>query len=145
VRDGVPPINLATTAGDVRFFKMSQMFILNPNVRLDLNGQVQIDSDGDGLADAEEVRSGLNPLKTRTNGYCLDSLVARQAFASRCESFASGSACDPQLDSDGDGLNQCDEIVLGTDPFDFDTDGNSIPDFSLFAVGDFSATACVWA
>lgn len=135
VKDGVPPFNLATTAGDVRFFKMSQMFILNPNVRLDLNGQVQIDSDGDGLADVEEVRSGLNPLKTRTNGYCLDSLLARQAFASRCESFASGSACDPQLDSDGDGLNQCDEIVLGTDPFDFDTDGDAIPDFLEWVYG----------
>lgn len=135
VRDGVPPFNLATTAGDVRFFKMSQMFILNPNVRLDLNGQVQIDSDGDGLSDPEEASSGLNPLKTRTNGYCLDSFLARQAFRSRCQSFASGSACDPQLDSDGDGLNQCDEIVLGTDPFDFDTDGDSIPDLLEWIYG----------
>lgn len=135
VRDGVPPFDLAPAAGDVRFFKMSHMVILNPNVRLDLNGVTQVDSDGDGLFDADEARLNLNPHHTRSNGYCLDSLIARQAFSSRCQSFASGSACDPQLDSDGDGLNQCDEMVLGTDPFDFDTDGDAIPDFLEWIYG----------
>ena len=33
------------------------------------------------------------------------------------------------------GLNQCEEIILGTDSFDFDTDGDAIPDFLEWLYG----------
>ena len=130
-----PPFDLAAPESETKLFKMTNLFILNPNVRLDQNGQVRVDTDGDGLFDSEEISLQLDPHQSRTNGYCLDSLMARQSFAPRCRSFAYGSACDPQLDSDGDGLNQCEEIILGTDPFDFDTDGDSIPDFFEWMYG----------
>lgn len=135
VVDSEPPFDLAAPESETKLFKMTNMFILNPNVRVDQNGQVRSDSDGDGLFDHEEVALGMDPLRSRTNGYCLDSLMARQSFAPRCRSFANGSACDPQLDSDGDGLNQCEEIILGTDPFDFDTDADAIPDFFEWLYG----------
>ena len=34
----------------------------------------------------------------------------------------------PEMDSDGDGLNDSYEMELGFDPFDFDSDGDGIPD-----------------
>lgn len=43
-------------------------------------------------------------------------------------SLADAGLCNTNLDSDGDGLNECDEITLGTDPYDFDTDGDGLPD-----------------
>ena len=135
VDDQDPPFDLATPAMETKLYKMTNMFIFNPNVRVDLNGITRTDADGDGLFDEEERALGLDPYATRTNGYCLDSIMANGAFAQRCDSFAYGSACDPSLDSDGDGLNQCEEIILGTDSFDFDTDGDALPDFLEWLYG----------
>jgi len=36
--------------------------------------------------------------------------------------------CDPDLDEDGDGLSQCEEEELGTDPAERDSDGDGFDD-----------------
>jgi len=109
-------------------FKVTHFFILNPNARLDANGQMQVDSDGDGISDNDEIAAGLNPDLSRTNGYCLDGLRINATFNLRCQALADSKSCDATLDSDGDSLNECEESILGTDPYDFDTDGDGIPD-----------------
>lgn len=132
-----PPYSLPGSSSNSVSFKLTHLYVLNPNVRLDKNGVLAVDSDGDGLFDYEEVIAGTDPLKARTNGYCLDSMLASPAFGARCKAMAQSKSCDPTLDSDGDSLNECEESLLGTDPFDFDTDGDSIPD-SLEWIYDFN-------
>lgn len=123
-----PPFDLAPPKESNTTFKMTHLFILNPNVRVGLNGQMVIDSDGDGLSDVEEATLGTDPTKTRTNIGCLDSVMANPTFGPLCKALFDAKNCDATLDSDGDSLNECEELALGTDPYDFDTDGDAIPD-----------------
>ena len=43
--------------------------------------------------------------------------------------------CIRDRDSDGDGLDDADELALGTDPFDADTDGDGLTDGLEVAAG----------
>ena len=61
-----------------------------------------VDSDGDGLSDADEITGALNPY-----GGATDYLSA---------------------DSDGDGLSDWEEVGAGTNPNDTDTDGDGVSD-----------------
>jgi hypothetical protein len=61
-----------------------------------------VDSDGDGLSDADEITGSLNPY-----GAATDYLSA---------------------DSDGDGLSDGDEVAAGTNPNNVDTDGDGVSD-----------------
>lgn len=115
--------------------QMTHLFLLNPNYRLDSQGIFRIDSDGDGLFDDEEIKLGTSPYKQRTNGYCLDSFMANPAYALRCKNMAETKSCNPNWDADGDGLNECEESLLGTNPFDFDTDNDGIPDLYEWIYG----------
>jgi hypothetical protein len=107
---------------------MTDLYLLNLNYRMNSSGQMELDSDGDGVSDQLEIELGLDPRNSRSNGYVLDSLLAKPAFKERASAVAASNSCDPSLDSDGDSLNECDEMIIGTDPFDFDTDGDGIPD-----------------
>lgn len=129
------PFKLPGTRNTNIDYKITDLFILNPNVRFNQNGVLDVDSDADGLFDNEEVSFGTNPTLSRTNGYCLDGFMKNKAFADRCNDLARSHSCDPQLDSDGDSLNECEELLLGTDAFDFDTDGDSIPDYFEWLYG----------
>ena len=124
----IPPYRLANNSSGVTTFKVTHVFILNSNFKVDNNGHGLLDSDGDGLPDIRESQYGFKPEKARTNDLCLDVLVTEPAYRVRCESLYKAGLCDPRLDSDGDGLNECEELTIGTDPFDFDTDGDGIPD-----------------
>lgn len=59
--------------------------------------------------------------------------------------------CEPGADSDGDGLEDCDELELGTDPAAADSDGDGLSDAEeLDCVsdpldGDEGCYACGWA
>ncbi|NUN05296.1 MAG: hypothetical protein HUU57_06005 [Bdellovibrio sp.] len=120
---------LPGSANNAVSFKMTHMYVLNPNARFDKRTQkIEADSDGDGLFDSEESTMGTSLHLARTNGYCLDSLLVNPAFSERCQALSKAKSCDPNLDSDGDSLNECEEALLGTDPFNFDSDGDSIPD-----------------
>lgn len=124
-----PPFRLPGTSEDAMSFKLTNMYVLNLNARLNAQGELEADSDGDGVADATELALGLDMKRSRTNGVCLDIFMANPSFRERCMAMATARSCDPSLDSDGDTLNECEEALIGTDPFDFDTDNDSIPDF----------------
>ena len=67
------------------------------------------DTDGDGASDMVELVASFNPLET-------------DAFQG-CEDLEEKDA-----DTDRDGLTDCDEALIGTDPSLVDTDGDGIPD-----------------
>ncbi len=116
-------------------YRITNTYIFNPNVRLNQHGTLSVDSAGDGSFDADKIAAGLDPYNPRSNGVCLNSIYLNPSYQSRCQELGqlllNGSelGCDPQLDSDGDGLNECEEQIIGSDPYNFDSDGDSIPDF----------------
>jgi len=82
----------------------------NPTLDTDGDGIKNVldsDSDNDGLPDGVEVRLGLDPLRTDSNGNGIP---------------------DGSEDSDSDGLPNLEEILIHTDPANRDTDGDGIPD-----------------
>lgn len=70
--------------------------------RIPVASDTYVDSDGDGISDADEITGALNPY-----GGATDYLSA---------------------DSDGDGLSDWEEFGAGTDPNDADTDGDGVSD-----------------
>lgn len=78
-----------------------------------------IDTDGDGLTDAQEVKLGTNPNKADTDG---DGLTDGQEV--------NKYHTNPLVaDTDGDGLNDGDEVLTyHTDPLKKDTDGDGLTD-----------------
>ena len=145
INSEIPPYRIANSNTGITTFKTTHIFILNSNFKVDNNGLSQTDADGDGLPDDKEAVYGFDPITARTNKSCLDSLMIEEGFKSRCESLAISKLCNALLDSDGDGLNECEEMTIGTDPFDFDTDGDGIPDsteilYSLNPLNDDAKT-----
>jgi hypothetical protein len=83
-----------------------------------------VDSDGDGLTDAEEKEIGTDPNNPDTDG---DGLTDGQEIA-----FGS----DPlQRDSDDDGLSDFDEFMANTNPRLADTDGDGFSDSAEVYLG----------
>ncbi|HKJ45986.1 MAG TPA: OmpA family protein [Balneolales bacterium] len=78
-----------------------------------------IDTDGDGLTDAQEIKLGTNPNKADTDG---DGLTDGQEV--------NKYKTNPLVaDTDGDGLNDGDEVLTyKTDPLKKDTDGDGLTD-----------------
>lgn len=81
------------------------------------------DTDGDGLSDYDEIFVHFtDPLDPDTDGDgLLDGVEVDIAMGGGCPDPLNG-------DSDGDTLSDGDEIALGTDPCNSDTDGDGIPD-----------------
>ncbi len=101
-----------------------------------------LDSDGDGLSDAEEETTGTLPTLADTDGdgvtdnveifSGLDPVTAEVPTA--CMAVAIGA------DQDLDGLTDCDELLLGTEPTLVDSDGDGLPDL-LEVVGSIDYVA----
>lgn len=121
---------------------LRQIVVMNNNALL--RGKApEADSDGDGLSDREETLLLTNPLEPDTDGDGVgDGIEVRLA--------APGSAFDPLLpalfkecatladptaDRDLDGLGDCEEAVLRTNPYLVDSDLDGIPDWVEVRLG----------
>lgn len=93
------------------------------------------DTDGDGLPDSWEIRYGLNHLDGGFGGATASSVDldgdGRLDYVYNIADFLNGAWGDP----DNDGLNNRAEWLAGTNPFEFDTDGDGLGDFDSPATG----------
>ena len=120
-KNGKSPFSLFMSLKNNERYQVGQIFAINLNARVNSFGALEVDSDGDGVPDVLETLNGTDPSNPRSDGICLDSIKNTMGG---CITVG----CDPSLDVDGDGLNECEERTLGTDTNDFDTDGDGIPD-----------------
>ena len=93
----------------------------------------QIDSDADGIPDDEEIELGTSPTNPDTSGDGITDLVKILAGLDPVETEEEpfpgcGILPEPDFDSTADGLTDCDNRVLGTDPTLLDTSGDGMPD-----------------
>ena len=121
---------------------LREIVVMNNNALL--RGKApEADSDGDGLSDAEEIKLGTDPLNPDTDGDGVgDGIEVR--LASPGSEFdplvpAQFKECltltDPTADHDLDGLTDCEEAVLRTDPYLVDSDRDGIPDLVEVRLG----------
>lgn len=113
----------------------------NLNVRPGPDGPL-IDSDADGLTDDEERAQGTSPTNPDTDG---------DGVSDRVEVFGGFDPLMPEIpkpctnipigqDTDLDGLTDCDEALLGTEPSLIDSDGDGMPDrLEVFLQTDYLA------
>ncbi len=132
----------------------------NPNailtvVYVETDDQNPVDTDGDGLTDAEEAELGTNPTNPDTDEDGLfDGEEVREGgpgtdptkydtdgdgFGDNQEVVNGSDPLDPDsvpatgepgVDTDGDLLTDVQEAEIGTDPNDSDTDGDGLTDFA---------------
>lgn len=105
------------------------LFVANINAKPTPDG-AEVDSDADGLSDLEEARVGTSPTEADTDGDGLGDFIETVVeFDPLSPDMPSAcSAVDARDDRDLDGLNDCEEALLGTEPTLADTDGDGIPD-----------------
>jgi hypothetical protein len=111
----------------LQLFYQPQTFVFT-----DLNaryGTFAPDSDGDGLSDAEEAKLGSNPLNPDTDGDGWGDLLESR-YPNDFHILTPDPGCPPmlQVDTDGDGLKDCEEEYIGTSEVNYDSDGDGIPD-----------------
>lgn len=125
--DGTPPFKIVSGFASNLSYKLKSLYVVNLNAFVDRYGGIIADSDGDGIPDNEELLDGTDPTDPRTpdptdgNRYCMDSIKKKYG----CKK----AACISTFDSDGDGLNECEEGTAGTDPRKKDTDKDTIIDY----------------
>jgi hypothetical protein len=116
-----------------RALKLKRLVAMNRNLRA-RDGQLLVDSDGDGLPDVDELRIGTDPTLVDTDRDGLgDGLEVRMGLDPLTVDIIRG--CNAANDEDGDRLNDCEERVLGTDACVSDTDGDGLSDLVEFLGG----------
>jgi hypothetical protein len=111
----------------LQLFYQPQTFVFtNLNARY---GTFAPDSDGDGLSDAEEARLGSNPRSPDTDGDGWSDLLESK-YPKDFHILVADPGCPANLrvDTDGDGLLDCEEEYIGTSEVNYDSDGDGIPD-----------------
>jgi hypothetical protein len=132
------PDAVARTLASLNYASLQRALILKRLIAMNRNtlsrsGEVLIDSDGDGLADDEEVTLGTDPtLVDSDNDRLSDGVEVRMGLKPQNDpaNIDVITGCNPETDTDGDRLNDCEERVLGTDGCIADTDGDGLPDLA---------------
>jgi hypothetical protein len=108
---------------------------------------IELDTDGDGVGDATEIRLGMNPNAADTDGDGLSDGAELSTYRtnpldadSDHDSFNDGAevaaGTNPlNADTDGDGLSDGAEVTRGTNPLVADTDGDGLTDGAEVALG----------
>ena len=141
ITPGCGPQNLSLTALDINsarnVFLKKSFVVSNMNARTRPDGTAIPDSDGDGLADEEELEYGTDPTLRDTDGDGIGDRVELMLQTTGLNPlvFDDPPTCaflDEEVrftrDSDGDGLLDCEEALLRLDPTLFDSDGDGLPD-----------------
>lgn len=109
---------------------LKRLIAMNRNV-LSRNGEVLVDSDGDGISDDDEAPLGTDPTLYDTDGDLLgDGVELRMGLKPQPGNPDVISGCNTEDDIDGDRLTDCEERVIGTDSCIADTDGDGLPDLA---------------
>ena len=91
--------------------------------------ELSSDEDNDGLSLEEEAVIGTNPLSNDTDGDGLsDGWEARYSEFSGVDPLVKVTADVLSSDQDSDGLTLKEEYIIGSNPFNSDTDGDGLPD-----------------
>lgn len=135
------PQNLSITALDLNsarnVFLKKSFVVANFNARTLPDGTTVPDSDADGLADFEEADYGTDPTRRDSDG---DGISDKIELLLRTTGLQPDVFDDPAtclfldeevrftIDTDGDGLLDCEEALLRLDPTLFDSDADGLPD-----------------
>ncbi len=133
-------INLTGTQDDFLNFEvtsitaeqtLTSLLAYNEHARVTSNGLMP-DTDTDGIDDETEVQNQLERFDGDTDADLFGDLFETHW---RTEGFDPGNnlapalSCSDARDGDGDGLNDCEEDFMKTDPLQPDTDGDGILDW----------------
>ncbi len=111
----------------IRKYELALYAATNLNVRLGQYGPAP-DSDGDGLLDAEEVHWKTDSVNLDTDNDGVRDGIEVLMQPLRSPTRLDGNCSNPGVDTDDDGLYDCEEVALGTSPTLIDTDGDLLPD-----------------
>ncbi|MGE3683401.1 MAG: hypothetical protein AB7G93_16885 [Bdellovibrionales bacterium] len=89
------------------------------------------DSDSNGVGDGVEMRISANQRPCKD----MNCAAAGAARFGACLSIQKDPATGTFVDRDKDGLNDCEEALLSSDPINFDTNGDYLPDDLAFRYG----------
>jgi hypothetical protein len=130
-------------------FDVKEIWFVNSSVVWEGN-QLMLDTDSDGISDVTEAALGSNPNLADSDGNSVSDAVEWKLFGKPCKDLKctkAGAASFVQCNSlpkdaqglyrdrDGDGLNDCEESLLGSDVVNFDTNGDYLPDGLAFRNG----------
>jgi len=113
-----------------RSYDLASFLAANENA-LPHGDHAAADSDGDGKSDVDELRLGTRPTLADTDGDGFSDLVEWRLRASGFDPLDPSDGRCPEAergDTDGDGLRDCEEILLGTSRTSVDSDNDGIPD-----------------
>lgn len=111
----------------IRKYELALYTATNLNVRLGEYGPAP-DSDGDGLLDAEEVHWKTDSINMDTDNDGVRDGIEVLVSPLRSPTRVDGTCPNPGVDTDDDGLYDCEEVAIGTSPTLIDTDGDLLPD-----------------
>jgi hypothetical protein len=95
------------------------------------------DTDGDGISDGVEIKLAMDPLTPNDPVECIDLVSTQESGNDPCskENPPATKTWRKYADKDHDGLNACEERLLGTQDSLMDSDADGIPDKVEFVAG----------